>query len=265
MIGEHLARRGVVTLLPDKRGTGDSTGDWRTAGFEELAGDIVAAIASLEQRPEVDPGSIGVVGLSQGGFYAPLVANRSDRISFVVTVSSSLLPFADTVNHEMRNTFRKEGLSGAELEQAMAVQYAAIEVARGGKWQEYERVRREAMAAVPSDAIAGFPAEPDHWICAWAPKVVNWDPLVQWRAVSRPMFFAFGADDEEDNVPVQASLALIRKELEPGRNVTVRVYPDSGHALWDPVRARRGEGVVRNDFIVDLASWIVARSSRAAD
>ncbi|HEX9764667.1 MAG TPA: alpha/beta fold hydrolase, partial [Candidatus Acidoferrales bacterium] len=62
-----LAERGFAVLLPDKRGSGRSGGDWRTADFEALADDAIAGVKRLQQEETVDPRRVGVLGLSQGG------------------------------------------------------------------------------------------------------------------------------------------------------------------------------------------------------
>jgi hypothetical protein len=56
----------------DKRGVGGSTGDWNTASFDDLAGDVVAAVEYLETRGDIDHGQIGLLGISQAGWIMPL-------------------------------------------------------------------------------------------------------------------------------------------------------------------------------------------------
>ena len=92
---EGLAARGITVLLPDKRGAGKSGGDWKTASFEELADDAIAGLDVLRRHAQVDPNSVGVMGLSQGGHIAPLAATRSPHVTFVVNVSGSTVPIAE--------------------------------------------------------------------------------------------------------------------------------------------------------------------------
>jgi len=68
---QYLQENGVVVLLPDKRGSELSEGDWRTASFEDLATDSVAAVNFLKKQEETTISGIGVVGLSEGGHFAP--------------------------------------------------------------------------------------------------------------------------------------------------------------------------------------------------
>lgn len=77
-----LVRHGLAILTFDKRGVGASQGDWRKASFE-----ILAAVAFLRSRPNVDAKRIGLFGVSQGGWVGPLAASRSRDVALVVSVS----------------------------------------------------------------------------------------------------------------------------------------------------------------------------------
>ena len=71
-----LVRHGVAVLGYDKRGVGNSTGDWTTASFDDLAGDAIAAFEYLKTRPDIDHRQIGLFGLSQAGWIMPIAAIR---------------------------------------------------------------------------------------------------------------------------------------------------------------------------------------------
>jgi len=71
-LAQDFATHGVAALIYDKRGAGASTGDWKHASFEDLAGDVQAAIGFLKRRPDINPHQIGLMGSSQGGWIAPI-------------------------------------------------------------------------------------------------------------------------------------------------------------------------------------------------
>lgn len=85
-------RLGVAVLAYDKRGTGSSTGDWRTCSLLDLANDATAAVKYLQSQADIDPKRIGLFGASNGGWVAPIAASRSADIAFVIARSASGLP-----------------------------------------------------------------------------------------------------------------------------------------------------------------------------
>src|SRR5688572_16504977 len=87
-----LIRHGMAVLGYDKRGVGGSTGDWNTASFDDLAGDVVAAVEYLKTRPDIDSRQIGLLGVSQAGWIMPLAAVRATDIAFLISVSGAGIP-----------------------------------------------------------------------------------------------------------------------------------------------------------------------------
>ena len=82
---QHLAKflppLGIAVFLYDRRGSGESSGDFATAKFFDLAADAQAAIDYLKVRSDIDPKRIGVWGMSQGGWIAPLAATKSSGVA----------------------------------------------------------------------------------------------------------------------------------------------------------------------------------------
>jgi hypothetical protein len=74
VLADHLTRQGIAVLRVDKRGNGKTTGTLRGSGMEEFASDALAGVEYLKSRPEVDTQKIGLVGHSEGGSVAPMVA-----------------------------------------------------------------------------------------------------------------------------------------------------------------------------------------------
>lgn len=83
-MGDLLAHRGIAALLYDKRGTGASTGDWRSASFIDLAGDAAAAMDRLLEESDIDPSRVGLFGSSEAGYIVPMVAVARPLISLIV-------------------------------------------------------------------------------------------------------------------------------------------------------------------------------------
>ncbi len=108
---DALVRSGLAVLLPDKRGSGPSEGDWFTTGLDGFARDAAGQVAALRAHPAIDAGRVGVVGISQGGRIAPMVAPLVG-LAFVVNISGAAVPLDEQIEHETRQDMREDGLPG---------------------------------------------------------------------------------------------------------------------------------------------------------
>ncbi|HWD40111.1 MAG TPA: CocE/NonD family hydrolase, partial [Fimbriimonas sp.] len=125
-----LSRLGIASLVYDKRGTGQSTGDWTNAGLHDLAGDGLAGLALLKKRKDIDPKRIGAGGLSQGGWIAPLMASESRGVKFVVVMSASGIDAADQSVFDVANRMRALGFSAADIKAASDIRIELYKAAK---------------------------------------------------------------------------------------------------------------------------------------
>lgn len=262
-IANALAASGVVTLLPDKRGSGLSGGDWRTASFETLAADALAGLRLVAARPEVKRGAVGLVGLSQGGHIAPLAAAASPEVAWVVDVSGAAVSMIEQIRHEMRNTAEQAGLSPGDVERVLEIQHLAERYVESGEWEPYAVALRQAEGSAIARIAAGFPQTPDSPVWSWARLNGYYDPIPHWAEVRVPILVAYGQEDEKDNVPVAESVRRLRSALAGAGHpdFTIRVFPGSGHGLWEPGHEHRHHPELRRDFVDLLTRWVRERTA----
>lgn len=254
---------GVAVLLPDKRGSDGSEGDWRNADFEELAGDALAAVHFVRSRPEVRADAVGLLGLSQGGKIAPIAAAQSHDVAFVIGVVGAATSLNEQVSWEMFHTFREAGLEGRALQEALILQVSAEKYVAGEiPWEKYRAVLDEGLASPWAPVAEGFPATPDSWRWDFFRGIGRFDPLPWWRQVEQPVLVVYGENDR--NAPaVRSAYRLTRAFMEEEHpDWTVRVFPDLGHPLFDPDspdphRPRLAPGVVEL-----LSEWVRGRTER---
>jgi dipeptidyl aminopeptidase/acylaminoacyl peptidase len=91
IIAEYLAGKGIAVLRFDKRGVGKSTGEFATLTEEDLVQDGCVAIEYLKSRSEINPKHIGLIGHSEGGLIASMLASRSDDVKFLVIMAGPIL------------------------------------------------------------------------------------------------------------------------------------------------------------------------------
>ena len=101
----------------DKRGVGESTGDWNAATYEDLAGDAISAVEYLKTRRDIDAAQIGLLGISQAGWIMPLAAIRTKDIAFLISVSGAGIPASETTMDQTRNELTARGMKPQTIEE----------------------------------------------------------------------------------------------------------------------------------------------------
>jgi len=257
-IADHLAKSGVAVLFPDKRGVGMSGGDWRVVGFDALARDAAAGMAALRAQRGVDDGRTGFVGLSQGGWVAPLATELMGDCAFVVDVSGTVLTPFEQVRHEVEQDLRRAGMPEPAVARMLGIVNLAAAYARTGEgWDAYlgalEGVKQDPALA---PAAMGFVTDPEDSFWVFWRKVGALDVAPVWARQRAPALFVYGAEDETDNVPVARTVERIEaiKANAKSGDVTVRVFPGLGHGLIEP------GGWVSAEFLGFVSDWIAART-----
>jgi pimeloyl-ACP methyl ester carboxylesterase len=166
-LAQALADAGLASLRYDKRGVGESPGDWRAAGFSDNADDLGAALHALAARPEIDPGRLLLAGHSEGALLAATLTARGSAVSGVVLLSMSATPGADLLLWQTRQIVptlpgpvrRFLRLLRVDVEKKVAANHAKVrstttDVARIGGAKVNARWTREFMAHDPRADLA---------------------------------------------------------------------------------------------------------------
>ena len=267
----HFARSGFATLVYDKRGTGGSEGDFDSATYGAFIEDAVAAVRYLRGRPDVDPDQIGLVGISEGGWLTPEVAERVGGIAFIVNKVGPPLPWIDTVSWELENDLRADGLDEGHLDEVVALVRSL--------WQYYVDTHRlgpaetaETRQAIESGiaALQGVPGfaelglrvrEYDPEDYARRAERYGYDPQPFLERMETPILYVFGGRDP--NIPTEKSVAYLEGLIASGAdNISLRIYQDLGHSLakWTSLLTA---GYPRSLFPW-LAEWAKEHSSEGA-
>lgn len=241
-----LVERGVAVLHPDKRGSGESGGNWREASFSDLADDAVAAVHLLRADVSVDSTRVGLIGFSQGGHVAPVAATRSSATRFVINVSGSVVPILDQIGDELRKMGQREGLSARGLRTIQLLHGRAVDYALTGEnWAAYSAALAEAKRGTwgKTEVVEGFPTNPESGAWEFLRTIGNFDPLPYWSEVRVPTLFIYGGRDE--NVDVFKSADIIEESLtSAGLPYDLLLFGNNGHAIF------------REDAMDFMARWI---------
>ncbi|QEH31789.1 Alpha/beta hydrolase family protein [Aquisphaera giovannonii] len=241
VLADALAKRGVAALRVDDRGVGGSTGDTLKSTAEDTVGDVLAGIEFLKSRKEVDPARIGLVGHSEGGIIAPMVAARSKDVAFIVLMAGTGLPGDEIVYLQGRAILKNLGADEATQERTTELQRQLFGIVRAEKDEEAADAKVHAamkayLGTLPEDQRKA--AEASEGVMETRLKLVRtpWfrdfmdrDPRPILAKVACPVLALIGEKDLQ--VPPKENLAEIEKALKSGGNTrfTARELPGLNH------------------------------------
>jgi pimeloyl-ACP methyl ester carboxylesterase len=266
VLADALTRRGMAVLRFDERGVGQSGGSQEGATSADLAGDVQAAVEALARRREVAAGEIGVVGHSEGGIIAPMVATRSDRVSFLVLLAAPGLPGDAILADQLDRRIRRQGAN----RRIRALQ-------RGTQERIFEILKQDADSAaiasqlrkvmIQSRGISGeatINREVRRLMDPWLRFFIAHDPRTTLRAVDVPVLALAGAKDQQ--VAPDTNQAAIAEALNADANpdATVRTLDGLNHLFQTADTGAPSEyGRIEETFapaaIDVIADWIDAQ------
>jgi len=247
-LADGLAADGIATLRYDKR-TLDYPSSIDEATFtptEEYVPDAVAAANLLRQRPEVDPNRIFVLGHSQGGTFAPLIAKTDPQIAGVILLAAASEPFGPDLVRQVKYLATLPGSIGTQAE----AQLPAAEMAE--QQIDSPNLATEPPSALTSPLLGG--AGPAYFL-----NLRGYDEVATARAVPQPILILQG--DRDYQVTVADDLSLWLRGLAGRAEVTVHQYPQADHLFIDatgpPSPADYDHAAhVDPQVIADITAWI---------
>jgi uncharacterized protein len=276
VIADHLTRNGVAVLRCDDRGVGGSTGDKMAATDEDLAEDVLAAVAFLKGRPEIDPKGIGVIGHSEGGIIGPIAAAKSGDVAFVVMLAGPGLPGEEILYRQGELIARAVGADDKAVARQRTMQekmFAVVKKERDDKAarEQLDALIKEETAKLTDDEkkeaekIKGAAEAQMRLIMTpWFRFFLSYDPAPTLKRVKCPVLALNGERDLQ--VPAQADLDRVEKALTDGGNkdVTVKLMPKLNHLFQTcetgvPAEYAKIDETFAPSALEEISGWIGKR------
>lgn len=231
VIADHLTRQGIAVLRYDKRGTGSSTGDYAKATTADFANDADAAVGYLATRTDIDHHRIGLIGHSEGGLIAPIVATRDSNVAFMVLMAGPGENGAKILSEQGRLLSKAMGLTDAQVETAAKLRDHLITIAETEKDPAVVKVKLRAALADAATS-QGLPATAVERQAAalssdWFRFFFTYDPVPTLRKVRCPVLALGGSNDLQ--VPAEENLASIKAALATNSDAQVFKLPNLNH------------------------------------
>lgn len=269
VLADHLTRQGIAVLRYDKRGIQASTGDHAKATTHDFAADAEAALALLAKRPELDQKRLGLIGHSEGGVIAPLVAARSQAPAFLVLLAGPAVPGEDVLYAQGEAITRAAGLPA----EAVAAQRKSQEWMFSQLKQHPDETAEAMGARFAAQLPPGAPEATRQAALAqgrsvgspWMRTFIALDPRPALRQVKVPVLALFGEKDLQI-LPSQNRPAL-EKALPRHPRTEIHTLPGLNH-LFQPAAtgtvAEYGqiETTLAPEVLRRVSTWILALPRR---
>ena len=271
VLADHLTRNGIAVLRYDDRGTAQSTGNFAAATSADLATDVEAAIQYLQTRKEINPKKIGLIGHSEGGMIAPMVAARNKDVAFIVLLAGTGLTGAQIILAQQELIGRASGADSASLQMNKALNQGAFEIITRStnaatlqpQLTAYLQQKLKAMpdyvrtSGVSEEELVKVLA--DQYAGPWMQYFLRYDPAPALQKVKVPVLALNGEKDLQ--VPPKENLGAIRKALARNKNATVKELPGLNHLFQEaktglPQEYGTIEQTISPVALTEISSWI---------
>lgn len=239
VLADHLTRQGFAVLRYDKRGVGLTGGELHPGSTtDDYAADALAATQFLKMQPNISPDQIGIIGHSEGGIIAAMVAAQSPKdVRFIVMLGGTGLPGIDVKVLQDAAARRADGMSEPLVLSYQSFERKLFQIA-ASKLSRTDALAamREATSSLTAETKTaleipptGLPDEAfEQLLTPWFRRFFSLDPRLYLNRVNCPVLALVG--DKDLQVPPVENLKEIKKALKRAAPLTtMRMLPDLNH------------------------------------
>jgi pimeloyl-ACP methyl ester carboxylesterase len=278
VLADDLTRRGIAVLRVDDRGVGGSTGNPAESTTLDFVDDVLGGIDFLKGQKRIDPKRIGLIGHSEGGLIAPIVATRTDDVAFIVMLAGPGLPGDQILSSQLVAILRASGADEAKIRSSSELQGRLIAIAKetGDSKQTLDKLkstRAELLKTLPEDernaitAVDPSGAQLAALATPWFRYFLSYDPRPTLARVICPILAINGENDLQ--VPARENLEAIDRAVRSGGNsrITTRELPALNHLFQTSKTGAPSEyGTIEESFapvaLKLIGEWVAATTKK---
>jgi len=272
VLADYLTRQGIAVLRVDDRGVGGSTGSTPNSTTENFAADVMAGIEFLKTRKEIDPKQIGLIGHSEGGLIAPMVASQNGDVAFIVMMAGTGLTGEEILYLQGAMIMKANGASADQLAKQRATQESMFKILKEEKdpAAAEKRLREELSKSLTEEekkkSEQAIAVQIKQSNTPWFRYFLTLDPRLALRKVKCPVLALNGENDLQ--VPANENLREIEAALKAGGNkdVTIARLPKLNHLFQTSETGSPNEYIKIEETIAPVAlrtigDWILKRTT----
>lgn len=277
VLSDYLTKNGIAVLRYDDRGTALSKGDFKTATSADFATDVASAISYLKTRKEINKKKIGLIGHSEGGLIAPMVAIESSDVAFIVLLAGTGIQGDQLLLLQQKLIGKASGVSEEDLRKNELTNRKAFDIVNKSTNLEQLNVDltnyfKQTLKDSPN---AEKPVEmsDEEYVelqvkqiaNPWMQYFIKYNPAPTLEKVKCPVLAINGEKDLQ--VPPKENLEAIKKALSKGGNEkgTIKEIPNLNHLFQECKTGSPNEyATIEQTFspiaMVEILKWVQAQT-----
>lgn len=267
VLADYFTRQGFAVFRYDKRGIGKSTGNYKIATTCDFAEDVKSIVATLSELPNIDDKNIGLIGHSEGGIIAPMVANEMEAVKYIVLLAAPGLQGKVIVKKQNEELIQNTPIANNIKTKYLNVAYQFIDYLTNDN--EPKDSKENIIAGLNSiikqnQADELFPEDQRESLVGtmttkWYMQFLKLNPATYLTNIKCPTLALNGDIDKQ--VDADTNLKAIERAMSGNQLLTVKKYPQLNHLFQHAEKGTIDEyAKIKETFseevIKDILTWI---------
>ena len=245
VLSDFLTKNGIAVLRYDDRGTALSKGDFKKSTSADFATDVESAIAYLKTRKEINKNKIGLIGHSEGGLIAPMVASKSKDVAFIILLAGTGIQGDSLLLLQKKLIEEASGISKEDIQKGQLSNRKVFDIVNKSTSLEQltsdltiyfkqllkDNPNTQKPAGMSDDDFVKLQVK--QIASPWMQYFIKYNPAPALEKVKCPVLAVNGEKDLQ--VPPKENLEAIKKALTKGgnKNVTTKELPNLNHLFQE--------------------------------
>ena len=262
VLADYLTKQGIVVLRYDDRGNGESGGRFEASTIENFSKDAISAIAFLKKQKQVDAKKIGIIGHSEGGLIAELLAGQKlPHLSYIVSLAGPAIAIDKLMVEQLYAIGKAGGMNDLNLEIAKQINIKNFAVIKSNATtaEAYRALLNNVGVSVEDKGNTELRGELMTMLTPAYRYFIRIEPEAYLSKITIPVFAAFGSLDVQ--VPATPNLKSLTDLLPKNKNSVLKEYEGVNHLFQ---RAKTGqvaeysqiEETMSPQVLKDISDWI---------
>lgn len=259
VLADYLTKNDIIVLRYDDRGIGESKGDFAKATTGDFGQDALAALNFLKQQAKVDPMRVGLLGHSEGGLIATILAGqRASGLHFIASLAGPMIPMDSLLLLQNEAIMNVQGMVMSDSDRQMIKRNYELAASDLSARAAFDKILENMKSVSGSQDLEGAD-QIGAMVTPWFRHFIRIDPRPFIQKIQIPVYAAFGGKDVQ--VPAQPNIEALKKHLKMEENNRIKIYPEMNHLFQ---KAQSGsvaeyaiiEQTMDPEVLADLAQWI---------